>query len=531
MKRPNDLPAFRQLASLARSATLAFLLAGGLSVPPGYAQASAEQDEALRTFSQVLMTIKSNSYRQLPAGELIDGAIEGMVATLDPHTHYLSPDYYDNMRVEQAGSFFGIGISFTMRNGMVTVISPIEGTPAFAAGVRAGDQIVKINGESAEGINQMDVVHKLRGERNTKVRISIKREGVTELLEFELVRDIIPLNSISTSYLREDGVGYVKINHFSKTTARELDDSLKKMESTGVQGLILDLRANPGGLLDAAWKVADRFLPEGRVIVSTDGRLDDSDYTFKAVDPVVGRDYPIVVLVDRGSASASEIVAGALQDWDRALVVGLPTFGKGLVQRLIPLGRQGERGALQLTTAEYFTPSKRNIQRPYTAYKEHLYALSGVSSPMAVADSAMHTTKGGRKLAGGGGIAPDHEVEYEQSTPSFARLLRQSTFFNFVISYVNSHPELKSVPDVDDALLAQYRRFVDAKKIGIDEEDWSKDLQHIRFQLRAELANALVGPAERRKVINEDDVMVRTAVELMPEARKLLQNNTARSSN
>ena len=388
------------------------LLGVALALPWGLVRADDNADDALKTFSQVLATVKNNAYRQLQPTELIDGAIDGMLATLDPHTHYLNPDYYDNMKVEQAGSFFGIGISFQMRNGLITVISPIEGTPAFNAGVRAGDQIVKINGESAEGIHQMDVIQKLRGEKGSKVRITIKREGVSELLDFELVRDIIPLNSISTVYLRDDKIGYIKVNHFSKTTPKELDDGLQQLESKGMQGLILDLRMNPGGLLDAAWKVVDRFIPEGRIIVSTDGRLDDSDYTFKAVTNEPSRDYPIVVLVDNGSASASEIVSGALQDWDRALIVGMPTFGKGLVQRLIPLGRQGESGALQLTTAEYFTPSKRNIQRPYTAYKEHLYAMSGVSSPMALPDSHTYFTKAGRKIAGGGGITPDEKVEY-----------------------------------------------------------------------------------------------------------------------
>jgi carboxyl-terminal processing protease len=329
--------------------------------------------------------------------------------------------------------------------------------------------------------------------------------------------------------LRDDKIGYVRINHFSKTTPRELDEALALLEGQGMEGLILDLRGNPGGLLDAAWKVVDRFLPEGRVVVSTDGRLDDSDYTFRAVTNESNRDYPLVVLVDRGSASASEIVSGALQDWDRALLVGLPTFGKGLVQRLIPLGKQGEAGALQLTTAEYFTPAKRNIQRPYTAYKEHLYAMSGVSSPMAVADTKDYFTKGGRKIAGGGGITPDKEVDYEQSTMSFSRLLRAAAFFNFVISHVNTHPQLKTIPTIDDAFLAEFRKFVDSKKIPIVEDEWAKDRQHIRFQLMAEFANALLGPTERRKVINEDDIMVKTAADLMPEARKLVQTTTAQS--
>jgi carboxyl-terminal processing protease len=508
---------------------VALLLGVWLFGPREPVHADDRADDALKTFSQVLATVKSNAYRQIQPTELINGAIEGMLATLDPHTHFLGPDYYDNMKIEQAGSFFGIGISFQMRNGLITVISPIEGTPAYSAGVRAGDQIVKINGESAEGIHQMEVIQKLRGDKGSKVRVSIKREGVSELLEFELVRDIIPLNSISTTYLREDKIGYVKVNHFSKTTPKELDDSLQQLEAGGMQGLILDLRSNPGGLLDAAWKVVDSFLPEGRVIVSTDGRLEDSDYTFKARTNESGREYPIVVLVDGGSASASEIVSGALQDWDRALIVGLPTFGKGLVQRLIPLGRQGESGALQLTTAEYFTPSKRNIQRPYTAYKEHLYAMSGVASPMSAPDEREHYTKGGRKISGGGGITPDHKIEYDEYSATYFTFLRQSAFFNFVIGYVNKHSEIKAIPEVDEALLTEFRKFVDAKKIPIIEAEWTKDLGHIRCQLKAEFANALKGPNERRKVLNEDDVMVKAAIELMPEARRLLQTATAQS--
>ncbi len=509
-----------------------FLLIAGLGLAfvfatkPTQARREGEGD-FLATFSSVLTTIKNHSYRELDPTELIDGAIHGMLATLDPHTHYLPPQNYENMRAEQAGSFYGIGISFVIRGGLITVISPIEGTPAFRAGIRAGDQIVKIEGKSAEGIPQMEVVRKLRGAKNTKVKISVKRQGLPELLEFELTRDVIPLNSLSTSYLREDKIGYVKINHFSKTTPRELDKSLEELESQGMQALILDLRSNPGGLLEAAWRVVDRFLPEGRVIVSTDGRLDDSDFTFRARQTFPGRDYPIVVLVDQGSASASEIVSGALQDWDRALIVGQRTFGKGLVQRLIPLGNNGESGALQLTTAEYFTPAKRNIQKPFTAYKEHLYQILGAQSPMSNGQDKEFLTKGGRKVKGGGGITPDEIVEYEETTRTFARLIRRNTCFNFVIAWVNSHPDIRRPPTVDDAFLKNFADYVLEQKIEIVQEEWDKDLEHLRYQLMAELANALMGPAERRRIINDDDVMVKAAIEFMPEAKKLMALRTA----
>jgi len=315
--------------------------------------------ENLQVFSDVLDIVKENYVQEVENEELVEGAISGMLKTLDPHSSYLNPDAYKELQVETKGSFGGIGIEITIREGVLTVVSPLEGTPAYEMGIQAADQILRVDGEPTKEMTLMEAVKKMRGPKGTKVVLTIMREEFLKPRDFVITRDTIAIKSVKTEIL-EPGYGYIRLSQFQSSTAGDLRKALVTLEKEKqpLKGLILDLRNNPGGLLDQAVKVSDEFLNEG-LIVYTGGRLKSQDMHFEAHVNTKPHSYPIVVLVNEGSASAAEIVAGALQDHKRAVIVGVKTFGKGSVQTVLPL-RNG--AALRLTTAVYYTPSGRSIQ-------------------------------------------------------------------------------------------------------------------------------------------------------------------------
>jgi carboxyl-terminal processing protease len=315
--------------------------------------------EQLQIFSDVLDIVQENYVEEADSKELVEGAINGMLKTLDPHSSYLNPDAYKELQVETKGSFGGIGIEITIRDGFLTVVSPLEGTPAYDLGIEAGDQILRVDGESTKEMTLMEAVKKMRGPKGTKVVLTIMREGFAKPKDYVVTRATIAIKSVRAKTL-EPGYGYLRLSQFQSTTAKDLRQALTTLEQENqpLKGLILDMRNNPGGLLDQAVKVSDEFLDEG-LIVYTGGRLKSQDMRFEAHTNTRPHRYPIVVLVNEGSASAAEIVAGALQDHKRAVVVGVETFGKGSVQTVMPL-RNG--AALRLTTSLYYTPSGRSIQ-------------------------------------------------------------------------------------------------------------------------------------------------------------------------
>ncbi len=314
--------------------------------------------EKLKVFSEILSLLETSYVEEVENQSIIDGAIRGMLKTLDPHTTYMPPESYREMKVETSGKFGGLGIEISIRNGVLTVVSPIEDTPAFRAGIQAGDKIIKIEDESTLDMTLSDAVGHLRGDRGEPVTITIFRDGLKEPKEVTIVRDIIKVQSVKHKHYKKD-IGYVKIRSFTKTTSTGLDKALRELKDEGIDKLILDLRNNPGGLLNQAVEVSDRFIGRENLIVYTKGRSDDQNMRFTTHDNVDRVDYPMIVLVNGGSASASEIVAGALQDLGRAVILGTPTFGKGSVQTIIPLT---DGSALRLTTARYYTPSGRVIQ-------------------------------------------------------------------------------------------------------------------------------------------------------------------------
>ena len=330
----------------------------GQETGAGEASNSENTYEKLKVFSEILSLLESNYVEKVNSDELVEGAIRGLLKTLDPHTSYLPPASYKQMQVETSGKFGGLGIEISMRKGILTVISPIEDTPAFKAGIQAGDKIIKIEDESTLDITLGEAVNLLRGERGAAVKITIFREGMEEPKEYTIVRDVIKVRSL-THKIYNSNVGYIRIRNFTKTTSTDLDKALATFESKNVQKLVLDLRNNPGGLLNQAVEVSDRFLDDENLIVYTQGRTEDQNMRFTTHDRGRQVSYPMIVLVNGGSASASEIVAGALQDLGRAVILGTQTFGKGSVQTIIPLS---EGSALRLTTARYYTPSGKIIQ-------------------------------------------------------------------------------------------------------------------------------------------------------------------------
>lgn len=343
------------------AALLIFLMTAGTGFAPAWAQEGAKAKDSydkLRVFSEVLSLLEANYVENLDTNELIDGAIRGMLKTLDPHTSYLPPEAFTQMKVETSGRFGGLGIEITIKKGILTVVTPIEDTPAFEAGVEAGDRIIKIEDESTLDMTLSDAVDRLRGKIGTEITVTIYREGKDEPFEVTLMRANIQIKSVK-SKIYEGNIGYVRIRSFTKTTSRDLDAVLAEFKVKQVKRIVMDLRNNPGGLLNQAVEVSDRFLKPENLIVYTQGRTDEQNMRFTTHDQIQRVSYPMIIIVNNGSASASEIVAGALQDSGRAIILGTQTFGKGSVQTIIPLS---DGSALRLTTARYYTPSGRVIQ-------------------------------------------------------------------------------------------------------------------------------------------------------------------------
>jgi len=317
---------------------------------------ATETYEELKTFSEVLNQVQRHYVDETKTKELVQGAIRGMLSTLDPHSAYMTPEMYKEMQVETKGEFGGVGIQIGVKENRLAVIAPIEGTPAQRAGIKAGDFIVKVNDETTKDLTLMDAVQKMRGPKGTKVNLTIQREGTPDPLQFTLMRDTIKIESVKSKII--DNLGYVRLTQFQEATGRDLAKAIKQFREQKVQGAILDLRNNPGGLLTAAVDVSEQFLPNGKLVVFTKNREGKKDeWLAKSKDQM--DELPIIILVNEGSASASEIVAGALQDWGRAVIVGTTSFGKGSVQTILPLG---DGSGLRLTTAKYYTPKGRSIQ-------------------------------------------------------------------------------------------------------------------------------------------------------------------------
>jgi carboxyl-terminal processing protease len=462
-------------------------------------------------------------YGMLPdqPGETNVGAIPGALRRLDPHSNFYDPLAFARLREDQEGKYYGVGMQIGQIPGklgkpVVVVNYPIPGSPAFRAGLRPGDVIAKVNGQSTEGMNTQQVAEKLKGPKGTKVHITITREGYEQPLEFDITRDEISQQSVDDVFMIKPGIGYIHINRFNENTNDELSDALKNLGEKNLQGLVLDLRGNPGGLLQEAVEVSDHFLEKSQLIVYHYGRHSQEKryYTTKGDG---GKEYPIVVLINRMTASAAEIVTGALQDHDRALVMGQPSFGKGLVQTVFPLS---EHTGLALTTARYYTPSGRLIQRDYDNVSLYDYYYHPEDSPTPHTD--VRLTDGGREVYGGGGITPDIKFEEPKLTPAQEALLQHNAFFEFSKYYLGIHKTIPRDFQATDAVLQEFRQFLAVQKIQISDQDMKDNSDFIRTHIRSLLIASIFGETEANRIGMEIDPLVQKAIESMPQASELL---------
>lgn len=485
----------------------------------------ARTGEQLSTYTQLLSLVQARAAEPVDAKEAIEGSIRGMLQVLDPHSNFLDAESYRQMVEEQRGSFSGLGIVIwkPSRDLPLTVISPLEGTPASEAGILAGDVISQIEGEDTLHMTIEQALRRLKGPKGTQVSITVTRPGVDDALAFTITRDDIPTNSIRVAFMLDSNVGYIKLQNFTRTSDRELENNIQALEEQGMTRLVLDLRNNPGGLLDQAVRVSERFLERGQMVVYTDGRIRGSDQEFRAGGAGSRTDLPLVVLVNKYSASASEIVAGALQDHDRALIVGNTTWGKGLVQTVYPLS-QG--AALALTTARYFTPSGRLIQRDYHSLEDYLMYDDSDVEPNEEERELRHTDSG-RTVYGGGGIRPDVIVDLESSR-FVDRLRRAQLFFHFAIDLKTHKANINRDFQVTPEIMAQFESFLDSREVEWDAGDLEESRDRISNEIRAALAAALWGRVEGDKILLEHDPQVMRAVELFPEAQQLA--NLSRSN-
>jgi len=475
--------------------------------------------DSMKSFSDVYRVVQENYAEPVsPDKAIYNGAIPGMLRVLDPHSNFFDPKAYAALREEQRGKYYGVGMQVGPRNNKVIVIAPFAGAPAYRAGIRPGDVIIAVDGKQTDNMSTSDVAELLKGPKGTSVKITVLREGSDKPLDFTVIRDEIPRYSVDVHFLIRPGVGYIHVSGFQETTEKEVRDALD--EFGDIHGLILDLRQNPGGLLSEGVGVADQFLKKGQVIVSHHGRA-SAEKVYKASHGNGGKDYPIVVLVNRGTASAAEIVAGAIQDHDRGLIAGETTFGKGLVQTVYPLS---ENTGLALTTAKYYTPSGRLIQRNYDNVSLYDYYYNDRDNADAtVSNHEVKMTDSGRTVYGGGGITPDVKIPNEKTNHFEDTLLEKYAFFNFAKHYVINHQVSKQF-EVDDAVMQEFRKFLDEQKIPFTEADLAQNSDWIKSNIKAELFINEFGQQEGMKVHAENDPEVQKALELLPQAKALADN-------
>jgi carboxyl-terminal processing protease len=490
------------------------------------AQSSADESQlrdSLKTFTDVYSVVEQN-YAEPITGDkadvaIYDGAIPGMLRVLDPHSNFYDPKAYAKMREDQHGRYYGVGMTIQQQNGKVYVVFPFEGTPSFRAGIRPADVISAIDGKSTDGLTSDLVAKQLKGPKGTHVQVTMVREGEAKPLVFDLVRDEIPNPSVDLKYEIRPGIGYIHLKQFQETTAQEVNEGIDSFGD--LKGLVLDLRGNPGGLLSQAVEVCDHLLAKGQGIVSQRGRA-YPDQNYSATRGNNGKTFPIVVLVNRNTASAAEIVSGALQDHDRALIVGETTFGKGLVQTVYNLN---ESTGLALTTYHYYTPSGRLIQRNYAGVSlyDYYYNHAG-AQPADTTNREVKLTDAGRTVYGGGGITPDEKVETPKSNKFQDSLLYKSIFFHYAAHYLATHPTVDKNFQVDDAMLADFKQFMTSKEIVWTDKDVNDVKDWLKVSIKDKIVTSEFGQLQGLRTMADWDPMIQKALTFLPEAQALEDN-------
>ncbi len=517
------------------------LMAISFYLGTGVQQGVATDDfyEQYKKFQEVVKKAQYYYVEPINWDKTMEGAISGFLEQLDPHSVYIDPKKLAKVTEDFKGEFSGIGIQFDILDKYITVISPIPGTPAFKLGMQAGDKIVEIEGESTYGIKTEDVVNKLRGPSGSVVNVTVAREGETEPIYFDITRAKIPLYSVESRYMIDKETGYVSINRFAEKTAKEFEESVDKLLAQGMQELVLDLRGNPGGLLDQAFEITNLLLKKkGEVIVSTKGRVPGTDYEYYSRGGGKYGDLPVIILISRGSASASEIVSGAMQDLDRGLVIGQDSFGKGLVQKQYPLN---DGSAMRLTTARYYTPSGRLIQKHYEKglqgkldYYKNAYShknFEAIKDSLEEADLMFETKYLKRKVYGGGGIHPDYET-LPDTTGDYkfmSKIISKRIPFEFATHFCRENPDIGkdfdkflNSFDVTDTQMKEVAELAKEKKIEFKDESFENEsnTKWIKNLVKAEMALNFWDRDHYYRVRAENDKQLQDALKFFPEARE-----------
>ena len=487
------------------------------------AQSSADESQLrdnLKSFTNVYAQVEQNYAEPIDGDKadtaIYDGAIPGMLRVLDPHSNFYDPKAYAKMREDQHGRYYGVGMTIQQQNKIVYVLYPFEGTPSFRAGIRPGDVISAIDGKSTEGQASDQVAKQLKGPKGTHVQVTMTREGQPKPLEFDLVRDEIPHPSVDLKYEIRPGVGYIHLTQFQETTAQEVIEAVDGFSN--LKGLVLDLRSNPGGLLSQAVEVCDHLLTKGQNIVSQRGRA-YPDVEYKAEKGNNGKTFPIVVLVNRSTASAAEIVSGALQDHDRALIVGETTFGKGLVQTVYNLS---ENTGLALTTYHYYTPSGRLIQRNYAGVSlyDYYYNHAG-ASPADTTNREVKLTDAGRTVYGGGGITPDQKIEPTKSNHFQETLLYpRDEFFHFATHYLANRTVDRNF-QADDAVVNEFKQYLTSEKVAYTDADLNGVMDWVKVSIKDKILTSQFGQLLGLRTMADWDPMIQKALTFLPEAQAL----------
>ena len=507
----------------------------------------ATQDDVtqqLRIFSSALSAIDREYVDAVPSERLVYGAIDGMLKTLDPHSSFFDPRQYAQLRERQEGRYYGLGIQIQVIEGDITVMSIFEGSPAYKKGLRRGDIIARIGEDDAKGWTSEQAVARLKGPKGTTVKISLRRRGYEGLIDLEVERDEVNITTVRGAFMVDKETGYIKLADFSETSNDEVGKALEDLKTRGMKRLIFDLRDNPGGPLEQAIRISNRFVPRGELIVYTRGRARDSDVDYRAEEVSEYTDIPLVVLVNRNSASASEIVSGAIQDHDRGLVVGETTFGKALVQSVYKIS--GSAG-LALTTGRYYTPSGRMIQRPWDgSFDEYLtYTLRDQSEPRQHQAADMKKTMGGREVYSGGGIEPDKFIvgPVEGFNPSrFGRTLyARQAFANFADQFTAEGDTRMDVANrnkkkiakgfqVTPTMVDEFKASLKSQRIVLDEAAFQKDEAFISAMIHYDIDLALFGVAEARRNLVAVDPQAQAGLAQFPAAVRMTEmarNRTA----
>jgi carboxyl-terminal processing protease len=489
------------------------------------AQSSADESQlrdSLKTFTDVYSKVEQNYAEPIEGDKadlaIYDGAIPGMLRVLDPHSNFYDPKAYAKMREEQHGRYYGVGMVIQQQGNKVFVVEPYENTPSFRAGIHPGDVIVAVDGKSTDGWTSDAVAKALKGPKGTHVQVSTVRDGQTKPLVFDLMRDEIPNPSVDLKYEIRPGIGYIHLKQFQETTAQEVIEAIDNFPD--LKGLVFDLRGNPGGLLSQAVEVCDHLLTKGQTIVSQRGRA-YPDQVYTATRGNDGKTFPIVVLVNRNTASAAEIVSGALQDHDRALIVGETTFGKGLVQTVYNLS---ENTGLALTTYHYYTPSGRLIQRNYEGVSLYDYYMNHAGAlPSNSTNQEVKLTDAGRTVYGGGGITPDEKIETPKSNHFQDSLLYKDAFFHFAPVYVANHTVDKNF-EVNDEVLGEFKKYLTSQNIPWTESDLTGVMDWLKVSIKDKIVTIQFGQLQGLRTHADWDPEIQKALTFLPEAQALENN-------